>query len=340
MCFPMVQLNKDNSTFDQPYKSGNLFWLSAHLYYEGDMRTFLLKAVQPFLSNELKSFGIDNYFFIRYWEKGSHIRLRISYSDNEQGEKISLMLEQYFKNYFIAQPSMRGHDYDLKSYPDWQSWNPNDSIQFKAYIPETNRYGGKIAIKISEKQFFYSSRAVLEALPELTSYDQLIGTAIQFHISLFHAFDLRPAEAPLFFGKIYENWFFAAFKLNDSTKALVQERKEAEMIFEREFQQQRFVVAPFIKAFWHQLKTPKNIEGKWIPSWLKGMKEIAQELETVQKLPSWYPENTGADSSDKLEKQLWPVLESYIHMTNNRLGILNKDEPFIAYLIKESFLEF
>ena len=54
----------------------------------------------------------------------------------------------------------------------------------------------------------------------------------------------------------------------------------------------------------------------------------------------WTPLSPATKPKDtKRKQQLWPVLESYVHMTNNRLGILNKDEPFIAYFIKESFLE-
>lgn len=336
----MVQLSQSKPEFDGPCQHGTPFWLSAHLYHEGDMHTFLLQAVQPFLENELGKVGIDSYFFIRYWEKGSHIRLRIPYYEIAQGKKIRSVLIRYFKDYFEDHPSQRGIDYDIKAYADWQNWYPNDSIQLKEYVPETSRYGGKFAIRISERQFFYSSRAVLNALPDLTSYDQLIGTAIQFHISLFHACGMGSAEAPLFFGRIYENWFFAAFKLNDKTQAMVKERAEAEMIFKREFQAQGSVITPFIKAFWQLLENPKNLEGTWIPSWLKGMKEVAQELEAAQKRSSWYPSNPATKPKDtKRKQQLWPVLESYVHMTNNRLGILNKDEPFIAYFIKESFLE-
>lgn len=333
----MVQLSHNNSKIENSSQQVKPYWLSAHLYHEGDMRTFLLQAVQPFLKNELDKVGVDSFFFIRYWDKGSHIRLRIPYFDLEKEMEIKPRLIRYFEAYFKANPSERGGDYDIKNYPDWQTWYPNDSILFKEYVPETNRYGGKDAIRIAERQFFYSSRAVLEALPDLTSYDQLIGTAIQFHISLFHACGLKPADAPLFFGNIYEDWFFSAFKLNDKTKAMVKERSEAEMIFKQEFQAQRSVISPFIKAFWELLENPEAIESTWIPSWLKGMKEVAQDLEAAQKNSSW---QTSYTDDKETNQNLWHVLESYVHMTNNRLGILNKDEPFIAYFIKESFLEF
>ncbi|MFP5247245.1 MAG: lantibiotic dehydratase C-terminal domain-containing protein, partial [Thermoanaerobaculia bacterium] len=31
-----------------------------------------------------------------------------------------------------------------------------------------------------------------------------------------------------------------------------------------------------------------------------------------------------------------PILVSYLHMTNNRLGVANRDEAYLAYLIARS----
>jgi len=32
----------------------------------------------------------------------------------------------------------------------------------------------------------------------------------------------------------------------------------------------------------------------------------------------------------------WSIYADYLHLTNNRLGILNRDEPFLSYLITRS----
>ncbi|GGF44465.1 lantibiotic dehydratase C-terminal domain-containing protein [Echinicola rosea] len=336
----MEQLNREKKESKMSGQMVSPFWLSAHLYHEGDLRIFLLDGIRQFLERDSGKLCFRNYFFIRYWERGSHIRLRIPCFDRLEVNKIGSELAHYFHNYFQDHPSQRGIGYDIKSYPGWQDWYPNDSVQFIPYIPETDRYGGKVAIRISERQFFYSSRAVMTVLPDLKSYDQLIGTAIQFHVSLVHASGMERSDVPIFFGKIYEDWFYAAFKLHDKTEAKVKDRVEAEMIFKREFQAQRSAIIPFIKAFWNLLDDPQEIESEWVVPWMEGMKEVILDLEIARKLPSWSFPGTAASSPHSTSRQgLWPVLESYVHMTNNRLGILNRDEPLIAYFIKESFLE-
>jgi hypothetical protein len=35
------------------------------------------------------------------------------------------------------------------------------------------------------------------------------------------------------------------------------------------------------------------------------------------------------------KQQLWAIYDSYIHMLNNRLGIMNRDEGYLGFLIKE-----
>lgn len=46
-------------------------------------------------------------------------------------------------------------------------------------------------------------------------------------------------------------------------------------------------------------------------------------------VPQWY------SATDKL----WYIYESLIHMTNNRLGITNSDEAYLAYLIYKTIQE-
>jgi len=41
-----------------------------------------------------------------------------------------------------------------------------------------------------------------------------------------------------------------------------------------------------------------------------------------------------AYSDAKLER--WMHMADYMHMTNNRLGILNRDESYMAFLLTES----
>ena len=41
----------------------------------------------------------------------------------------------------------------------------------------------------------------------------------------------------------------------------------------------------------------------------------------------------------KANQERWAIYDSYVHMTNNRLGILNRDEAYLAYIMVEMVAE-
>jgi hypothetical protein len=44
---------------------------------------------------------------------------------------------------------------------------------------------------------------------------------------------------------------------------------------------------------------------------------------------------TGKNDLQEEKQRLWFIYSSYVHMTNNRLGILNQDEAYAAFLISK-----
>ena len=68
------------------------------------------------------------------------------------------------------------------------------------------------------------------------------------------------------------------------------------------------------------------------------MAEIAGQLESLQKKRLLKIKNRPVTDNDFTgdsgeENTVRVILESYIHMTNNRLGISNYDEIYLAYFI-------
>src|SRR5438874_11952323 len=67
---------------DHPMESsgivtGNATWRSYHLFRAEPWEEFLCTGVRP-LVDELADAGLtEGFFFIRYWERGPHIRLRL-----------------------------------------------------------------------------------------------------------------------------------------------------------------------------------------------------------------------------------------------------------------------
>ena len=85
----------------------------------------------------------------------------------------------------------------------------------------------------------------------------------------------------------------------------------------------------------------QEFEQEWLNSWVKGMRGIHEDLVAEQEagrlvIPSWH---NAKERKVPLtaEEERWTIYDSYIHMINNRLGILNRDEGYLGYLVKESF---
>ena len=103
---------------------------------------------------------------------------------------------------------------------------------------------------------------------------------------------------------------------------------------------QKSVLIPYHETVWNAFHEGVNFEQEWLNSWLNGMTNIKNALKEAflnQKLifPNWIKPNSEIKTPP--ERQLfWYLYDSYVHMTNNRLGILNRDEAYLGYLIKES----
>lgn len=321
-------------------------WLASHLYYEGDLQKLLLDAVEPFIRKVMDQKQANSFFFIRYWDKGSHIRLRFKGFQHIVEKKLQPGASRYFSEYFTKHPSVRGTNYNLADYPDAHTWYANDSVHFLPYEPETDRYGGAIGVLIAEQQFEVSSRTVLKILQTMPSptddssvYDRLMGAAIQLHVGLAYCLQMQKKEAKDFFERVYKAWFHRAFTLHkNQTEQLQANEQQALEIFEKRFYSQKQLLVPYINTLWSVLEKNIEFEDEWMNQWLTQMQQICCRLKdafthgTLQ-CPS---QNYFQYETNAMQKYLYPIIESYIHMTNNRLGIINRDESFIAFLIYKS----
>jgi thiopeptide-type bacteriocin biosynthesis protein len=313
-------------------------WLAAYLYYAEPWEEFLRDAVKPFVEDILRRKLVQQFFFIRYWERGPHIRLRFKGEGGILSQKVKPKLRAYFNKYFAD------HPHDRFEPPDSYTWLPNHSIQFVDYEPEVERYGGAKGIRIAEKQFEASSRAALSIISESTNwtYEKAMGAAIQLHLSFAHAFAMDLSGAWAFFDYIFKGWFSAAYGYVPKIAAdeLRKCKEETLKAFEENFIKQQTVLVPFHQTFWQALNQQAEFEQSWLNQWLRQMQIVYKQLKKAQEqnrlvFPKWFKANPELVTT-KSSEALWPPLSSFVHMTNNRLGILNRDEGYLGYLTKRS----
>ncbi|SRR6266568_2932520 len=262
-------------------------WLSCYIYYNEFPDTFLTQKILPLTKQILKEKNIEQYFFIRYFDKrGIHIRLRF------KGKKE--MLE------YRIQPFLKKH---------------YQNIRFVTYRPEITRYGGREGIMLAEKLFGASSTAVLYYLEQAknNSYENSLGFAIQLNISMAYSLGMDTTQTASFFKHVASH--------GDET------------IYAQKLKQQRTNIVPDISHLWKGLDRKILFKEQFFNAWIKEVTLIGNEIQNANK------ENKLqyiASKKTNRQNSLWYLYESYIHMNNNRLGIYNLDEPYIAYIISRA----
>lgn len=326
--------------------ANNQVWLASHLYYAEPWEKFLIQAVKPFSMGMLEKGLAEQFFFIRYWEKGPHIRLRFKGEERILNNEIKPQLKQYFEKYFEDNSSLREDIRWPKDTLEQDKWYPNNTIQFIQYDPEIERYGGDLGLLASEQQFHASSKAVLTIIEEsinVWDYSRALGGAIQLHLGFGYALGMDLDEMTGFFNRFFDNWLSRAYYFfeNDIAQEELEKRKEGTLIaFQQNYSNQKDILLPFFETVWQALNDGQKFEQEWMNIWVDDMTKVGIQLRQIQRgrkltPASWYMRKT-IDNFSIDQQERWSIYDSYVHMTNNRLGIKNRDEAYLAYLLIES----
>jgi thiopeptide-type bacteriocin biosynthesis protein len=313
-------------------------WLSLYIFYAEPWDQILVDLVKPLAESMQQQGKVEKFFFIRYWEKGPHLRLRFLVNAGFEQDVKAQLTEEVGK-YLREKPS----NYESEAYAEaalQYEWYPNNSLQWIAYEPEVARYGGPHALPVAESLFQCSSYTVLEVMAETQDwdYDAALGSAIQMHLAFVHAAGMSKLEAAEFFGWIFQSWLPMAV-----SQTLGDEEKEKALyavveVFDRQFEEQKSVLLPFVQAFWDSMDAPQEYEDDWVQAWIKGSKETVDQLQLLARnnQVAFFEQQTPVH--DRFETpfdriQFWSIYASFVHMVNNRVGVQNRDEGYLGYLI-------
>jgi thiopeptide-type bacteriocin biosynthesis protein len=319
-------------------------WLASYLFYNEPWEGFLKDAVFPFVNNILEEELAESYFFIRYWERGPHIRLRFYGDGHNMDNVVKPRIKEYFDDYFLKFASTRKDPEVMSSLPEDQQWFSNNSVQFIPYEPETERYGGDPAIRVAEEQFRLSSDTILSIIGEsgAWNYERAMGAAIQLHLAFAHAVGMSREETKEFFRYIFTGWLPMAYEtgLPLTEEKRIEMRQEVLHAFEENYKKQEASLKGFHATLWEAFSEDAEFEQEWLNKWLEGMRSVKTQLHSLNntgKLIFPHRVVTYPNYSTEEEKaSFWSIYSSYVHMTNNRLGVLNRDEGYLAYLIQKS----
>ena len=323
----------------------NSEWLAGFIYYGEPLDKVITDAVIPFVRQTMEYDWIDSFFFIRYWERGPHVRLRFLGDPQKLETQLKPAYQEYFGQYFKENPSTRQEPQYADDVAEDLKWFPNDSVQFIEYEPETERYGGPECLKVSEEHFLFSSETIFELMEESEEewgYDRAMGAAIQMHLSMAFGLGMDRKEMVGFFDKYFSRWLPRAyyfFEQDISREELAERRKSTLEAFNQTYEAQKENLTGFFRQIL-ALLDEGDIEDTWLEKWVNGAKQTRSKLDALMEAGTY--EHTKYYEFDEegeytIEQQKrWSLFDSFVHMTNNRLGILNRDEAYLAFIVSET----
>lgn len=318
-------------------------WLSLHVHYNSDPHWLLKEGVAPAIRALRERELVSQYFFIRYWEQGPHVRLRLQTSAEKQHESCEVA-QSIIGGYLRRRPSVfrfptrhmppsfsqlfvaeYGEQELHRKYGESGQipFAENNHIAQVAYSPEYSRYGGEHGVTMAERHFQVSSDHVLRCLAMENGHDFRVILGRGYRLMLCTCLALLPARTDQFqFLESYQRqWNALIGSLTDVVGVQ----------FGRKYKASKAALDCSTKAC---LELAEGlVEGR--PEerdWFSHVENLRHELENafaegLLQLP---------DGINTIEQAIHYLIPGYIHMTNNRLGISIADEVYMAYIMHRS----
>jgi len=184
-------------------------WVSLHVHYGEDHDSLLCDGLSPLVDRLLDQRRIDSFFFIRYLERGPHIRLRLQPTQPEQGEAVRRCARDALLAYLERKPSR----YSLRGIAGhaavWRGGNPratfpnmlpDNRVVAARYEPEYERYGGPDGIEAAHRVFRASSDIALAVVRQtMSDASSRLGAALILMLSGALALFETPVRLAEFF---------------------------------------------------------------------------------------------------------------------------------------------
>lgn len=286
-------------------------WRSFHFFLWDVQKSdrYLAQVMLPRLVSEGKDV---RWFFIRYWEGGPHIRLRLQGNESALEKLIADFAgaaQDYLSPGLLTPARYYGGNVFERQIDDIGAmpWFEEGAVEQIAYEPEIIRYGGPAALPHQERLFELSSRLAAKIIiATQDSWPRRAILAIQMMIAAALSVTGSAHDAGRFFLNYAEYW--KSFAQGLPTPPLALNYKS---------------VSEDIRA-----SGRRHLPQIWFGA-LEQANAALLDLGANNRLVSPTTGHT-IESLDKTEDALRSIVASQIHMLNNRLGIGPEREHVFA----------
>lgn len=284
-------------------------WLSAHLHFDGttprDFDRVIQQVVKP-LTRGLESRDlVHEYFFIRYFENGPHVRVRWLPVGSEAADEIRRTAEGA----------------SAEAYRNGKSAGPL-TLRWQPYEPEVERYGGVVAIQQAERLFWRSSRTVFDLLEdhhdERAAHGTRMGVALLSMVVLAHAAE-QSLGTPIGFLGFYSRAYMPVIAAPAAFASLMS-------TFGRAYETQADRLVPHVHELWLRLEGNEPLGGA-LDEYAVSVRQYLATLRALFADGAVIARGAPPASWSRCVQQIVPSL---MHMHNNRLGITIPEEVYLA----------
>ena len=301
-------------------------WLSIELHtshsaYSSYADMIARTVVWPLVSKLKENRWSTQFFFIRYNERGPHIRLRFKLPDLESAREVRDFVEDYLREGSgKATPFLGGTSIPNEGVGTNHNW-----YEWTEYQPETYRYGGPRALIPTHLLFESCSLAALKIIESLTEdRRKRIAKALLAMVILTHAFGLDGMRAAAWFNTYSNNYKPKFFGANNLARV--------DNAFDKKFHQQGEAIVATVTSVRDRLRHRLGI-APGLDQLALGARDFCNSVfELVESGHIETKEGTVRSWPEFLGK----ILPSHVHMMNNRLGILPAEEGFLAHMLDRS----
>jgi thiopeptide-type bacteriocin biosynthesis protein len=288
----------------------------------GKQDELLTDAVAPLLDDLRDDGALARAFFLRYWQGGPHVRLRLLLADGAADAALDETTRR-LRGYLTAYPSTAG--FDAAVYPEAQDYlaglegetatalAPPDTLRPARYEPEYAKYGGPRGVAIAEELFDRSSAATLDLLPGLTRRPRRRLTAgFAAMLGGLRAAGLAPTEMAAFLANYCVYWSPYVFERTAEAWPALLARQHTALNTQ--------VAAVLDRP---ACDGPSGVFAAAMAAAVDAVRRVAGEVLPAITL-------VGPDAT--AERRYQVLVISYLHTHNNRLGLIPESEAFLAYL--------
>ncbi|WP_269857906.1 lantibiotic dehydratase C-terminal domain-containing protein [Streptomyces sp. RPT161] len=314
----------------------DLTWLSAHVFYHGNADQLVTEAVLPMFDELLSQGLLRRRFFLRHWERGPHLRVRLQV-EGERAEWVRSWVQDRITGYLTEHPgpaevdperllaslrklSLLEHGSDAD--PELHTAEPANTLRWIDYVPELAKYGGPAGVAIAEDVFDVSSMLAGQVLRQVGSDNARLGIALQLLLITSRSLGLDEAARIVFLRSYQERW---QGYLPDAPKMFA--------AWARQYDHQRTQYESLVADLVEGRPIGKGLGEHWEHT----MDAAVAQLRPLVADGSVWP--SDVDRSAPPFVAIAALLCQYLHTTNNRMNVRPQGECFVAYLAHRAVTE-